>query len=126
VGGHSAHPIAVILIHANTAERMLFEEILNSHVPKAFAIGRLYKDGNVQREMIDNDNPEARDIAFAEVYWCHRHLRDWSQLGAQCGADLFEARADSMQNAVNAEIRHEAAPYGILSVKEEQPKITSG
>ena len=58
----------VILIHADTANRMLLEEIRNFRAPDAFVIGRMYKNGDLQRQMIDNDNPEAHG-ALATRSW---------------------------------------------------------
>lgn len=56
----------VIMIHADTANKMLLQEIRRFRAPDAFVIGRMYKDNNTQRMMLDNDNPAAHGRAMAE------------------------------------------------------------
>ncbi len=56
----------VILVHADTANKMLLEEIRRFRAPDAFVIGRMYKDNDTQRRMLDNDNPEDHGRAMAD------------------------------------------------------------
>ena len=56
----------VLLIHADTANSMLLQDIRRFRAPNAFVIGRLYKDGHTQRQMLESDNPEAQGRALAE------------------------------------------------------------
>lgn len=56
----------VLLIHADTANTMLLEEIRRFRAPDAFVIGRLYKDVNTQRQMLESADPEGQGRALAE------------------------------------------------------------
>lgn len=56
----------VILIHADTANKMLLEEIRRFRAPETFVIGRLYKDVNAQRQMLESGDPEGAGRAMAE------------------------------------------------------------
>lgn len=56
----------VLLIHADTANTMLLEEIRRFRAPEAFVIGRLYKDVNAQRQMLESPDPEGQGRALAE------------------------------------------------------------
>ncbi|MEZ4736796.1 MAG: NBR1-Ig-like domain-containing protein [Caldilineaceae bacterium] len=56
----------VLLIHADTANTMLLEEIRRFRAPDAFVIGRLYKDVHTQRQMLEHDDPEGQGRALAE------------------------------------------------------------
>ena len=55
----------VILIHADTANNMLLQEIRRFRAPDALVIGRLFKDSATQRQMLEND-PEGHGRALAE------------------------------------------------------------
>ncbi|MCC6457490.1 MAG: peptidoglycan DD-metalloendopeptidase family protein [Caldilineaceae bacterium] len=56
----------VILVHADTVNRMLLREIRAFRAPDAFVIGRLYKDNNSQRAMLTSGDPAARGREMAE------------------------------------------------------------
>lgn len=56
----------VLLIHADTANTMLLEEIRRFRAPDTFVIGRLYKDVNTQRQMLESADPEGQGRALAE------------------------------------------------------------
>lgn len=56
----------VILIHADTANRMLLREIRAFRAPDAFVIGRLYKDNDTQRRLLDEGDPSAAGRTMAE------------------------------------------------------------
>ncbi|MBX3011631.1 MAG: peptidoglycan DD-metalloendopeptidase family protein [Caldilineaceae bacterium] len=56
----------VLLIHADTANTMLLEEIRRFRAPDAFVIGRLYKDVHTQRQMLESNDPEGQGRALAE------------------------------------------------------------
>lgn len=56
----------VLLIHADTANRMLLQEIRRFRAPDAFVIGRMYKDNHTQRQMLDSDAPGAHGRAMAD------------------------------------------------------------
>ncbi|MFN2202508.1 MAG: peptidoglycan DD-metalloendopeptidase family protein [Caldilineaceae bacterium] len=55
-----------ILIHADTANRMLLQEIRAWRAPDAFVIGRLFKDVNAQRQMLEGPDPAAAGRSMAE------------------------------------------------------------
>lgn len=55
----------VIMIHSDTANKMLLQEIRRFRAPDAFVIGRMYKDNHTQRLMLEND-PERHGRAMAE------------------------------------------------------------
>jgi hypothetical protein len=56
----------VILVHADTVNRMLLREIRQFRAPDAFVIGRLYKDNNTQRTMLTDADPAAQGRALAD------------------------------------------------------------
>ena len=56
----------VILIHADTANKMLLQEIRRFRAPDSFVVCRLYKENNTQRQMIDNADPGAHGRAMAD------------------------------------------------------------
>jgi len=56
----------VILIHADTANKMLLQEIRRFRAPDAFVIGRFYKDNHTQRQMLDSADPAAQGRALAD------------------------------------------------------------
>lgn len=56
----------VLLIHADTANTMLLEQIRQFRAPDTFVIGRLYKDVNTQRQLLANGDPAAHGRAMAE------------------------------------------------------------
>lgn len=56
----------VVLIHADTANTMLLEEMRRFRAPDAFVIGRLYKDVNTQRQLLERDDPETQGRLMAE------------------------------------------------------------
>ncbi len=56
----------VLLIHADTANDMLLQEIRRFRAPDAFVIGRLYKDVNTQRQLLESEDPEGQGRALAE------------------------------------------------------------
>jgi len=56
----------VLLIHADTANDMLLQEIRRFRAPDTFVIGRLYKDVNTQRQMLESGDPEGQGRAMAE------------------------------------------------------------
>ena len=55
-----------ILIHADTANNMLLQEIRRFRSPEAFVIGRMYKDNDTQRRMLESDDPEGQGRAMAD------------------------------------------------------------
>ena len=55
----------VIMIHADTANKMLLQEIRRFRAPDAFVIGRMYKDNHTQRMMLEHD-PEHHGRAMAD------------------------------------------------------------
>ncbi len=56
----------VLLIHADTANTMLLEQIRQFRAPDTFVIGRLYKDVNTQRQLLTSGDPAAQGRAMAE------------------------------------------------------------
>ena len=56
----------VLLVHADSANRMLLREIRAFRAPDAFVIGRLYKDNHTQRMMLTSDDPAVRGREMAE------------------------------------------------------------
>jgi murein DD-endopeptidase MepM/ murein hydrolase activator NlpD len=56
----------VILIHADTANRMLLQEIRAFRAPDAFVIGRLFKDLHTQRALLESGDPAANGRAMAD------------------------------------------------------------
>lgn len=56
----------VLLIHADTANTMLLDEIRRFRAPDAFVIGRLYKDVHTQRQILERDDPETQGRLMAE------------------------------------------------------------
>lgn len=56
----------VILVHADTVNRMLLREIRAFRAPNAFVVGRLYKDNDTQRRLLTVGDPSAAGRAMAE------------------------------------------------------------
>ena len=56
----------VILIHADSANRMLLREIRAFRAPNAFVIARLYKENDTQRKLLTSGDPAARGREMAE------------------------------------------------------------
>ena len=56
----------VVLIHADTANTMLLEEMRRFRAPDTFVIGRLYKDVHTQRQILERDDPETQGRQMAE------------------------------------------------------------
>ncbi len=55
----------VILVHADTANTMLLQDIRRFRAPNAFVIGRMYVDNHEQRMMLES-NPEENGRRFAD------------------------------------------------------------
>lgn len=56
----------VLLVHADSVNTMLLEEIRRFRAPNAFIIGRLYKETHTQRQMLESDDPAGQGDALAE------------------------------------------------------------
>ncbi|MEZ4866958.1 MAG: peptidoglycan DD-metalloendopeptidase family protein [Caldilineaceae bacterium] len=56
----------VILIHADTANTLLLEEIRRFRAPDALVIGRLFKDVHTQRQYLESADPAGQGRALAE------------------------------------------------------------
>lgn len=56
----------VILVHADTMNRMLLREIRQFRAPDTFVIARLYKDNDTQRRLLTSDDPAARGREMAD------------------------------------------------------------
>ena len=56
----------VILIHADTANTMLLQEIRRFRAPNAFVIGRMYLTNDEQRRMLESSDPEGAGRGLAE------------------------------------------------------------
>ncbi len=56
----------VILVHADTANNMLLQEIRSFRAPDAFVIGRMFKDLHTQRTILESANPEDEGHKLAD------------------------------------------------------------
>jgi len=57
---------SVMLIHADTANTMLLQEIRRWRAPDAFVIGRMFKDLSTQQAILDNPDPEGQGRMLAD------------------------------------------------------------
>lgn len=55
-----------ILIHADTANKMLLHEIRRFCAPDAFVIGRMFKDNHTQRQMLESTDPAGQGRTLAD------------------------------------------------------------
>ena len=56
----------VMLIHADTANKMLLEEVRRWRAPDAFVVGRMFKDLATQQAILDNPDPEGQGRMLAD------------------------------------------------------------
>ncbi len=56
----------VMLIHADTANKMLLEEVRRWRAPDAFVVGRMFKDLATQQAILDHPDPEGQGRMLAD------------------------------------------------------------
>ena len=56
----------VLLVHADTVNTTLLEEIRRFRAPNAYIIGRFYKDNHTQRQLLESADPARRGRELAE------------------------------------------------------------
>jgi hypothetical protein len=56
----------VMLIHADTANKMLLEEMRRWRSPNTFVVGRMYKDQATQQAILDHPDPEGQGRMLAD------------------------------------------------------------
>jgi hypothetical protein len=57
----------VMLIHADTANKMLLEEMRRWRSPNTFVVGRMYKDQGTQQAILDHPDPEGQGRILADA-----------------------------------------------------------
>ena len=56
----------VMLVHTDTVNTMLLEEMRRWRAPDTFVIGRMFKDLNTQQAILDNPDPEGQGRMLAD------------------------------------------------------------
>jgi hypothetical protein len=103
----------VLLVHADTVNTMLLEEIRRFRAPNAFIIGRLYKDNHTQRQMLTSADPAGQGAALAEEI-------------LQYDFGLATRRGESGRLLIDAWMSlNEAAPGPASAQFQAEPAMTS-